>query len=73
MQKRRTARAEVFRHAEEIVTRMNCGETVVYIYDDLLHRREITCAYRTFAQWARRFYHQENDQEGRPLGRSLFH
>ena len=51
----RGARAEAMRTASEALRRMRYGETMVVIFDDLIERGEITMAYRTFAQWMKRF------------------
>ncbi len=51
----RAARAEAMRVAPEVLERRRHGETMVAVFDDLIERDEITMAYRTFAQWMKRF------------------
>ena len=61
MPRRSTARAEIAGCAEEALQRLETGETLIVIHEDLVRRGAITCAYRTFARWMNRF-----QRDGRP-------
>ena len=53
--KRHTNRAQVQRCWPEIAQRLGQGESVSYLYDDLLERGDVAMATRTFMRWVARF------------------
>ena len=55
MSKRKPARAQAIRCSDEALERLRVGETVLAVYEDLIERGEIDMAYRTFADWMKRF------------------
>jgi len=55
MNKRKPARAQAIRCSPEALERLRVGETVLAVYEDLVERGEIDMAYRTFADWMKRF------------------
>jgi len=55
MSKRKPARAQAIRCSPEALERLRVGETVLAVYEDLVERGEIDMAYRTFADWMKRF------------------
>lgn len=53
--RRHTNRAQVQRCWSEIAQRLGQGESVSYLYDDLLERGAIVMSTRTFMRWVARF------------------
>lgn len=55
MSPRQTGRMEAVFCAREALKRLDHGESLVLVHDDLVARGEVTMSYASFTRWIRRF------------------
>ena len=51
---RRKGRIEALQYAEEVIRRRGAGESLSWIYGDLVERGEVTVSYSSFARWVQK-------------------